>query len=90
LLCNTYRYSGHHVGDINRAYYRTKEEEQTWKTQRDPIRILADWLLSRNLTDQGVLDRIQAETKRLIESAVQFAIDAPYPDVSEVSENVYA
>jgi len=32
LLCNTYRYHGHHVGDINREYYRSKSEEQQWKT----------------------------------------------------------
>src|SRR5439155_24441604 len=37
LLCNTYRYRGHHVRDINRNYYRSKEEEQEWMTQRDPI-----------------------------------------------------
>ena len=37
LLGNTYRYSGHHVGDINREYYRSKQEEQHWKTERDPI-----------------------------------------------------
>src|SRR5271165_850883 len=28
LVCNTYRYTGHHVGDINRKYYRSKQEEQ--------------------------------------------------------------
>ena len=27
LQCNTYRYHGHHVGDITRAYYRPKAEE---------------------------------------------------------------
>ncbi|HEX9132422.1 MAG TPA: thiamine pyrophosphate-dependent dehydrogenase E1 component subunit alpha, partial [Ktedonobacteraceae bacterium] len=37
LHCNTYRYSGHHVGDIQRSYYRSKEEEQQWMTQRDPL-----------------------------------------------------
>src|SRR5712672_2037551 len=37
LLCSTYRYHGHHVGDINREYYRSKQEEETWKKQRDPI-----------------------------------------------------
>ena len=36
LLCKTYRYHGHHVGDIARAYYRPKEEEQEWVTERDP------------------------------------------------------
>src|SRR5262249_44791514 len=30
LLCNTYRYHGHHVGDINHEYYRSKQEELQW------------------------------------------------------------
>src|SRR5215475_1948571 len=45
MLCNTYRYYGHHVGDIARDYYRSKEEEQRWKAERDPLRILSSWLL---------------------------------------------
>src|SRR6202166_2937669 len=35
VLLNTYRYMGHHVGDTNRDYYRSKEEETYWKTKRD-------------------------------------------------------
>ena len=38
LLCHTYRYHGHHVGDINRTYYRSKEEENDWKENRDPLK----------------------------------------------------
>src|SRR3981189_2725603 len=41
---NTYRYTGHHVGDINREYYRSKQEELEWKTKRDPIKNFAEWL----------------------------------------------
>src|SRR5512141_1133897 len=41
LECRTYRYYGHHVGDINRAYYRAKTEEQEWMAERDPLRLLA-------------------------------------------------
>ena len=41
LQADTYRYSGHHVGDINREYYRSKQEEQHWKTERDPINCMA-------------------------------------------------
>src|SRR2546425_1032346 len=41
LLLNTYRFHGHHVGDVDRAYYRSKEEEAEWKSQRDPIALLA-------------------------------------------------
>src|SRR5919198_5001446 len=37
LVANTYRYHGHHVGDVDRAYYRSKDEEADWKTNRDPV-----------------------------------------------------
>ena len=40
-MAATYRYHGHHVGDIDRAYYRKKEEEELWVTERDPIDLLA-------------------------------------------------
>jgi TPP-dependent pyruvate/acetoin dehydrogenase alpha subunit len=90
LECMTYRYYGHHVGDISRTYYRSKEEEQEWREKRDPLKILAERLVSKKLTDQSVLDQIQLDVKSEIEKGVQFGIDAPYPDVSEVNEDVYA
>jgi pyruvate dehydrogenase E1 component alpha subunit len=90
LLCHTYRYRGHHVGDINRSYYRSKEEEQEWMVRRDPLKTLADWLIGQNLTDQSVLDQIQASVKAEIDAGVDFAINAPYPDVSEVDQHIYA
>jgi pyruvate dehydrogenase E1 component alpha subunit len=90
LLCRTYRYRGHHVGDVNRAYYRSKDEEQEWTARRDPLATLAGWLLGNGLTEQATLDQIQAEVKAQIDSAVQFALDAPYPGVDEVDEDVYA
>jgi acetoin:2,6-dichlorophenolindophenol oxidoreductase subunit alpha len=90
LECMTYRYYGHHVGDISRTYYRSKEEEQEWRNTRDPLKLLADKLVAGKLTDQSVLDRIQADVRSEVEKGMQFAIDAPYPDVSEVNQDVYA
>jgi acetoin:2,6-dichlorophenolindophenol oxidoreductase subunit alpha len=90
LLCNTYRYTGHHVGDINREYYRSKQEEQEWKTQRDPIRLLADWLIGQQLADSATLDRIESEVRAEMQSAVDFAVSAPYPGPDEVDQDVYA
>ncbi|MCW5873402.1 MAG: thiamine pyrophosphate-dependent dehydrogenase E1 component subunit alpha [Anaerolineales bacterium] len=89
LICNTYRYHGHHVGDIDRAYYRPKEEEQEWQ-QRDPITILADWIIGQKLSDQSVLDHIQADVKSEVARGAEFALNAPFPDPSEVNTNVYA
>ena len=90
MLANTYRYRGHHVGDIKRDYYRAKEEEEEWKRTRDPIERLGKWMLSERLTDQAALDRIVADVKKEMDAAVDFAIKAPYPGVDEVGDDVYA
>jgi len=90
LLCNTYRYHGHHVGDINREYYRSKQEEQRWKIERDPIKLLRDWIIDQNLGDPQTLERIQAEVESEISKAVEFAIAAPYPKPEEAEQDVYA
>ncbi len=90
LQCDTYRYYGHHVGDINRTYYRSKEEEHAWTSARDPLKILAERLVSQGLTEQPVLDQIHQDVQAEVNAGVQFALDAPYPEVSEVEEDVYA
>jgi len=90
LLCNTYRYHGHHVGDINREYYRSKQEEQVWKTERDPIANFAKWLIEQNIANKSQLDAIGSELEAEMQKAVDFAIAAPYPSPDEVGEDVYA
>jgi len=90
LLCNTYRYHGHHVGDINREYYRSKQEEQTWKTERDPITILTGWLSEQKLVDDATFERLRSEVEFEMDKAVEFAVAAPYPDPEQVNDDVYA
>jgi acetoin:2,6-dichlorophenolindophenol oxidoreductase subunit alpha len=90
LMANTYRYMGHHVGDIARDYYRAKQEEQDWKTKKDPIKLFSDWVTAQGMADRAVLEKIQAETKAEVEKAVQFALNAPYPSPERVTEDVYA
>lgn len=90
LQCDTYRYSGHHVGDINREYYRSRQEEHLWKTDRDPILVLATWLIDKRYADAESLNRIEEEVRATMQAAVKFAIDAPYPSVDEVEKHVYA
>jgi pyruvate dehydrogenase E1 component alpha subunit len=90
LVCNTYRYYGHHVGDINRTYYRSKEEEEDWKTNRDPVKILAAQLIKTSRIDVSLLEDIENKVKQEILDGAEFAINASYPDKSEVSTHVYA
>jgi pyruvate dehydrogenase E1 component alpha subunit len=90
LVCNTYRFHGHHVGDINREYYRSKKEEQTWKSERDPVKLFADWLIQQKVADRPELEKMQVEIKAEVDKAVEFAIAAPYPGADKVDQDIYA
>jgi pyruvate dehydrogenase E1 component alpha subunit len=90
LLLNTYRYRGHHVGDIAREYYRSKQEEQRWMSERDPIAQHAARLIAEGAADQAALDQIHAEIAAEMDAAVEFAVNAPYPDPGKVDQDVYA
>jgi len=85
LLAATYRYHGHHVGDIDRAYYRKKEEEELWVTERDPI----DLLTSR-LGDDAAVSELRERAEAEVADGVAYALDAPYPAATEVTDHVFA
>ena len=68
-MCNTYRYHGHHVGDVDRAYYRSAEEEQEWRGQRDPIERLAGWLRERGIAGDAELEPRDDDVRERVETA---------------------
>jgi pyruvate dehydrogenase E1 component alpha subunit len=90
LVCNTYRYTGHHVGDINREYYRSKQEEQQWKSDRDPLKLFSHWLAQQGHVDAAALSAIDQEVVEQMKAAVDFAIASPYPAPDKVAQDVYA
>lgn len=90
LLCDTYRYRGHHVGDINREYYRSKKEEQHWLRENDPIKNFSEWLKAEKHADAAALTAIDLELKTEMDAAMKFAIAAPYPSIDQVDQDVYA
>ena len=90
LVCNTYRYRGHHVGDINREYYRSKKEEQEWLRENDPIKNYSEWLEEEKHADAATLSAIESELKAEMDKAMKSAIAAPYPGIDEVGQDVYA
>jgi pyruvate dehydrogenase E1 component alpha subunit len=87
LVCNTYRFHGHHAGDpLN---YREKEEVERWRLQ-DPIehakRVAIE---TRAMTEAEIADlerRIEAQ----IEEAVEFAKNSPDPTVDQLMTDIYA
>ncbi len=86
----TYRYHGHHVGDINREYYRSKDEEKDWKENRDPIVRFRSWLVAEGIATEAEIEAMNAEIETDATEAVAYAEAAHYPDVSEVDMHVYA
>jgi pyruvate dehydrogenase E1 component alpha subunit len=90
LNCHTYRFHGHHVGDVDRRYYRSKEEEELWRDTRDPLKLAAAWITTSGYAPASRLDQIDEEVQTQVRAAVEFALNAPFPDPSEVTEHVYA
>ena len=90
LLCATYRYHGHHVGDVDRRYYRTEQEEADWRTDRDPIALLEQRLADTGAATELELAGIAAEVQAEVTAGVAFALSAPFPDTAEVDQHVYA
>jgi pyruvate dehydrogenase E1 component alpha subunit len=84
-MCATYRYQGHHVGDVDRSYYRSKDEEERWSAERDPIA-----LFTARIGDEAEVERIRERVEAEVDDAVQYALNAPYPAPSEVTNHVYA
>jgi pyruvate dehydrogenase E1 component alpha subunit len=86
----TYRYHGHHVGDVNRDYYRSKEEEEAWKRDRDPIENFGRWLEAEGVASRADLDRIREDIEAAAQDAIAYALDAPFPDPGDVDRHVFA
>ena len=88
LLCRTYRFRGHHVGDVDRSYYRGKAEEDEWQRERDPIAKLARRLLADGARPDQ-LDATEESAASDVQEGLRFALDAPFPDPDEVTMHVY-
>lgn len=82
----TYRYYGHNVGE--KGQYRTLEEIEDWRTNRDPIDQFAARLFSEGHLDQATFDEMKASVDAEIKDAVEFAENSPHPDPAEVMLNV--
>ena len=87
---NTYRFHGHHVGDVDRTYYRTEQEEREWKSRRDPLSNFAEWLRAENIAGAEEIALLDGNVRKEAADAVAYAIAAPYPAADEVGLHVFA
>jgi pyruvate dehydrogenase E1 component alpha subunit len=86
LEIKTYRFRGHSMTDP--AYYRTRAEEQEWRTTRDPIGIFEKMLLDLSLATQAEFDENDAKAIQVSEDAAEFAENSPNPSLDELYTDV--
>jgi pyruvate dehydrogenase E1 component alpha subunit len=87
LEMKTYRYRGHSMSDP--AKYRTREEVDEIRKTRDPIDHIEELLEKQGYADEATLKAIDAEVKRIVADAAEFARTSPEPDPSELYTDVY-
>ena len=88
LEMNTYRYRGHSMSDP--AKYRTREEVQKMREERDPIDHVRNLLVAGNMASEDDLKNVDKEIKAVVNEAAQFAQDRPEPAEAELWTDVYA
>ena len=84
----TYRYRGHSMSDP--AKYRTREEVEKMKTEKDAIEHVRDLLLGAGLASDEELKAIDKDIKEIVNASAEFAKDSPEPDLSELWTDIYA
>ncbi len=88
LEVKTYRYRGHSMSDP--AKYRTREEVQKMREERDPIEQVRSMLLTGKHASEEDLKAIDKEIKSVINAAADFAKDSPEPSLDELWTDIYA
>jgi pyruvate dehydrogenase E1 component alpha subunit len=86
IECKTYRHRGHFEGDP--CAYRDDAEVDEWK-EKDPIPRLEQKLLEMEILTQSKLEEIKGALQKDLAAAEQFAEESAFPDVSELTTDVY-
>jgi pyruvate dehydrogenase E1 component alpha subunit len=84
----TYRYRGHSMSDP--AKYRTREEVEKIKQEKDCIEHVRDLLTQGGLASEEELKMIDKEIKEIVNASAEFAKESPEPALSELWTDIYA
>ena len=88
LEIKTYRYRGHSMSDP--AKYRTREEVQKMRAQRDPIEAIRSLLVSEKLSTEEEIKIIDKEIKEIVNSCAEYAKESPEVPAEELWTDIYA
>ncbi|HWV83314.1 MAG TPA: pyruvate dehydrogenase (acetyl-transferring) E1 component subunit alpha [Hyphomicrobiaceae bacterium] len=82
----TYRYRGHSMSDP--AKYRTREEVERVREERDPIERVRRRMIEAGMIQEDELKKIDGEIRSIVNAAAEFAQNDPEPDPKELWTDV--
>lgn len=78
-----------HSSDDDDRTYRTKEEIESMKME-DPLEIFKERLRAETILSDAAEEELQARAKTVVDEAIKFAEEAPFPDVEDASFPIFA
>jgi len=84
--CKSFRMTGHSAHDP--ADYVPKHLWEEW-AKKDPIQRLEKKVLDRGWAGRDAIDKLYADIRAEVDAAIEWAEQSPYPDPSELCDNVY-
>ncbi len=87
LICNTYRFGGHHVGD--KQDYKDDAEAKAWRL-KDPIERLGQWLQDSGMATAKTIAELQQDIEAELRAAVDRAKAAPFPAADDLGSYLHA
>ncbi len=84
----TYRYRGHSVADPDQTY-RSKEEIEEYKSNKDPLNLFKDQLVAEGAISEDQIKSIDKKAKGDAEASAEFADASPYPGSEELMDDIY-
>jgi pyruvate dehydrogenase E1 component alpha subunit len=87
LECMTFRFFGHVFGDADG--YMDKEQKKA-AMAADPVPAFRARLIAEGIATEEQLAAIEADIETRIDQAVEFALASPFPELDELTKDVYA
>jgi pyruvate dehydrogenase E1 component alpha subunit len=87
MECKTYRWGGHSETDPHE--YQPRDEIKAWQ-EKCPIRRLSEALSGQGAVTADQMKQMTSQAESVVEEAVRFAEQSPYPAPREALEDVYS
>ena len=86
LICMTYRYGGHHVGD--KQDYKDSTEAKAWQL-KDPIERFGRWLQETDIATAETIVALKRGVEDEVRAAIELAKASPFPDANDLGASLH-